>query len=131
MNAAPITPASLAGHAIVTRGPDYSPMSFPSLLFDQLIRELGEMVSVRDQALRRPELTTSAAVTAALEALKDAVVAVGEVAQVGDREAEVATARRALGRARVLFGEVTRLLRSVPMTPDGNGSMAGRPTART
>ena len=95
-------------------------MSFPSVVFDQMIRQLGELVQLRDQALRHTEVSTSDALSTAVQALKRAVSAVGRVAEIGDREADVAEARRALIEARGLFGEVEKLFREAPCPAEGD-----------
>jgi hypothetical protein len=92
-------------------------MTFPAVVFDQMIRELGELVQLRDQALRCSETATSPHTTAALQALKLAVSAVGRVAEVGDRPDEVHAARRALADARRLFAEVASLPPETPRPP--------------
>lgn len=83
-----------------------------------MIRELGELVQLRDQALRQPEIATSPHTAAALQALKHAVSAVGHVAEVGDRPAEVHEARRALADARRLFADAAKLFREAPRPTD-------------
>jgi hypothetical protein len=89
-------------------------MSFPNVAFDLFLRELGEMVRLRDAALGVPELAASEEGRAALQALKDAVTAVGQVAQAGDPAAELAAARAALTRARSLFTPVAHRLARRP-----------------
>jgi hypothetical protein len=79
-------------------------MTFPSVLFDQMIRELGELVSIRNAALTRPEIAATPSVAAAFEALKEAVIAVGRVASApGGRAPELDQAQAALARARRAF----------------------------
>jgi hypothetical protein len=92
-------------------------MIFPAVVFDQMIRELGEIVQLRDQALRHRDSETSPHTAAALQALKLAVSAVGRVAEVGDRPAEVDAARRAMAEARRLFAEVASLPPEAPRPP--------------
>jgi hypothetical protein len=76
-------------------------MSFPTVVFDQLLRELGELVTFRNAILLRPEIAAHPAVAVALAAFKEAVSAVGNVASsTGDRTPEVEWARGALARAR-------------------------------
>ena len=82
-------------------------MSFPSVLFDLMIRELGELVSLRNAALARPEIAKTPSLAEALEALKNAVSAVGHVASAtGDRAPEVGAAQVALAEARRAFAAV-------------------------
>lgn len=99
-------------------------MTFPSVLFDQMIRELGELVSIRNAALARPEIAAAPSVAAALEALKEAVIAVGRVASApGDRAPEVDLAQAALVRARRAFAAAQ------PIWPDSRHDAAwGHPS---
>jgi hypothetical protein len=85
-------------------------MSFTTTMFDELILELGELATMRDEALRRPEIATSPTVKEAVDALSTAVVAMARAALRDGAVTEVATARVALSRAQRLFGPVGALL---------------------
>ena len=89
-------------------------MSFTTILFDELICELGELASLRDEAFRRPDIARSATMTEALEALAEVVPAVARAALSGGGVSEVAAARAALTRAQRRFGPVAALLAEGP-----------------
>jgi hypothetical protein len=93
-------------------------MSFTTILFDELLCDLGELATLRDEALRRPEIARSPAMTDALEALAEVVPAVARAALSGGAVSEVASARDALTRAQRRFGPIAALLAE------------GRPVAR-
>jgi hypothetical protein len=98
-------------------------MSFPTVVFDQMLRELGELVTYRNAVLLRPEIAGRPDVAVALAAFKEAVSAVGDVASAaGDRTLEVAWARGALARARESF-VATRAV----WEPPGSSGSAPRP----
>ena len=48
-------------------------MSFTTTTFDELILELGELATMRDDALRRPQIASSPALKEAVQALSEAV----------------------------------------------------------
>jgi arsenate reductase len=85
-------------------------MSFTTTMFDELILELGELATMRDEALRRREIAASATVKEAVDALSEAVAAMARAALRDGAVPEVAAARIALSRAQRLFGPVGVLL---------------------
>ena len=93
-------------------------MSFTSTMFDDLILELGELATLRDEALRCPEIASSPAVADAVQALSEAVVAMTRAALRDGSAPEVALARIALTRAQRVFGPVSALLARVREAAD-------------
>jgi hypothetical protein len=85
-------------------------MSFTTTMFDELILELGELATMRDDARRRPEIAASPALKDAVEALTDAVAAMARAALAEGSVPEVALARIALSRAQRLFFPVSAML---------------------
>jgi hypothetical protein len=85
-------------------------MSFTTTMFDELILELGELASMRDEALRRPDIAASATVRKAVDAMAEAVTAMARAALRDGAVPEVAAARIALSRAQRLFSPVGELL---------------------
>lgn len=103
-------------------------MSFPSVLFDLMIRELGELVSLRNAALARPETAATPALAAAVEALKDAVSAVGHIASAtGDRTPEVQEAQAALAEARRAFAALPPMWQGRRPSSPASSETATRP----
>ena len=86
------------------------PMSFTTTMFDDLILELGELATLRDDALRHPEIARKPAVEEAVQSLAEAVTAMTRAALVDGSAPEMALARIALSRAQRLFGPVNALL---------------------
>jgi hypothetical protein len=85
-------------------------MCFATTMFDELILELGELATMRDEALGRPEIAASPPVTEAVDALAPAVAAMARAALRDAAVPEVAAARIALSRAQRLFSPVGELL---------------------
>jgi len=54
----------------------FGPMSFTTTMFDELILELGELATLRDEALRHPEIAASPALKEAVPSLAEAVTAI-------------------------------------------------------
>lgn len=88
----------------------FPPMSFTTTMFDELILELGELATMRDDALRRPELAASPAVKEATQALAEAVTAMARAALAEGGAPEIALARISLSRAQRLFCPVNAML---------------------
>ena len=103
-------------------------MSFTTTMFDDLILELGELATMRDDALRRPQIAASPAVKEAVQALTEAVTAMARAALAETSVPEVALARIALSRAQRLFCPVSALLAEARAAEDGSGA-AGAPLA--
>jgi len=89
-------------------------MSFTTILFDELICELGELANLRDEAFRRPDIAGSPAMTEALDAMAEVVPAVARAALSGGAVSGVAAARDALTRAQRRFGPIAALLAEGP-----------------
>jgi len=85
-------------------------MSFTTTTFDELILELGELATMRDDALRRPEMAATPAVKEAVQALAEAVAAMARAALAEGGVPEIALARIALSRAQRLFCPVNAML---------------------
>ena len=85
-------------------------MSFKTTMFDELILELGELATMRDDALRRPEMAASPAVKEAVQVLTEAVTAMARAALADGGAPEIALARVALSRAQRLFCPVHAML---------------------
>jgi hypothetical protein len=85
-------------------------MSFTTTMFDDLILELGELATLRDEALRHPEIAASPVLKDAMPSLAEAVTAMAAAALADGGVPEVALARIALSRAQRLFGPVNALV---------------------
>ena len=85
-------------------------MNFTTTTFDELILELGELATMRDDAQRRPELASLPAVKEATQALAEAVTAMAQAALAEGGVPEIALARIALSRAQRLFCPVSAML---------------------
>ena len=85
-------------------------MSFTTTMFDELILELGELATMRDDALGRPEMAATPVVKEAVQALSEAVTAMACAALAEGGVPEVALARIALSRAQRLFCPVNAML---------------------
>ena len=85
-------------------------MSFTTTMFDELILELGELATMRDDAQHRPELASLPAVKEATQALAEAVTAMAQAALAEGGAPEIALARIALSRAQRLFCPVNAIL---------------------
>jgi hypothetical protein len=104
-------------------------MSFTTPMFDELILELGELATIRDEALRRPEMAASPVVKAAVQSLAEAVTAMARAALAEGGVPEIALARIALSRAQRLFCPVSARLADVRAAEDRSAA-PGSPAAR-
>ena len=104
-------------------------MSFTTAMFDELILELGELATMRDDAQRRPEIAASPALKEAVEALTGAVTAMARAALAEGGVPEVALARIALSRAQRLFCPVSAMLADARAAEERSPA-GGRPLAR-
>jgi hypothetical protein len=100
-------------------------MSFTTTMFDELVLELGELATMRDDALRRPEIAASPAVRDAVQALAEAVTAMARAALSDRGVPEVALARIALSRAQRLFCPVNAMLAGARAAEERSPTAAG------
>lgn len=104
-------------------------MSFTTTTFDELILELGELATMRDDALRRPQIASSPALKEAVQALSEAVTAMARAALSEGSVPEVALARIALSRAQRLFCPVSAMLADARAAEE-RSPVGGAPLAR-
>ena len=105
------------------------PMSFTTTMFDDLILELGELATLRDDALRHPEIARKPAVEEAVQSLAEAVTAMTRAALVDGSAPEMALARIALSRAQRLFGPVNALLTDARADAERRAAASGSPAS--
>ena len=104
-------------------------MSCTTTMFDELILELGELATLRDDALRHPEIAASPVLKEAVQSLAEAVTAMAAAALADGGVPEVALARIALGRAQRLFGPVNALLADARAEAERRASTLGSPAS--
>ena len=100
-------------------------MSFTTTMFDELILELGELATLRDEALRQSAIAASPAMKEAVQSLAEAVTAIGRAALADGSVPEMALARIALSRAQRLFGPVSGLLAEARAEAERRASARG------
>jgi hypothetical protein len=104
------------------------PMSFTTTMFDELILELGELATLRDEALRHPEIAASPALKEAVPSLAEAVTAIAAALADGGVP-EVARARIALSRAQRLFGPVNAFVVDARAEAERRAATLGSPAS--
>ena len=111
------------------RPPMFWPMSFTTTMFDELILELGELATLRDEALRHPEIAASPGLKEAAQLLTEAVTAIAAAALADGGVPEVARARIALSRAQRLFGPVNALVVDARAEAERRAATLGSPAS--
>jgi hypothetical protein len=104
-------------------------MSFTTTMFDELILELGELATLRDEALRHPEIAASPGLKEAAQLLTEAVTAIAAAALADGGVPEVALARIALSRAQRLFGPVNALVADARAEAERRAATQGSPAS--
>jgi hypothetical protein len=105
------------------------PMSFTTTMFDDLILEVGELATLREEALRHAEMAASPALKEAVQSLAEAVTAMAAAALADGSAPQVALARVALSRAQRLFGPVNAVLTEARAEAERRAPTSGSPAS--